>query len=152
MGNLIQTDIILRRMVSFIFAAQQDAAQAFEAWLTEEAKVILGVVPYDGSDGKQQRPSEYVCDGLLADLSGKKRDILRTMRQSSAWARKLDRIFTKSGLTPMERTVMVRRYIDKMEDNQMISVTDGYINVDTLFETAIEKVSRIIEKEAGMAR
>ena len=52
-------------------------------------------------------------------------------------------------LTLMERTVMVRRYIDKMEDNQMISVTDGYTNVDTFFETAIEKISRI--KKAGMA-
>ena len=150
MGNLMLTDIMLRRIVSFIFAAQQDAAQAFEAWLKENAKVILGAVPYDGLDGKQQRFPECLGDGLLADLSGKKQDVLRTMMQSGTWVRKLERIFTQSGLTPMERTVMIRRYIDQMEDNQMISATDGYTNVDTLFETAIEKISHVIEKEVGM--
>lgn len=151
MNNLILTDIMLRRITSFIFAAQQNAEQAFKAWLAEEAKVTLGAVPYDNLNRKRQRSPEYLCDGLLADLSGKKQNVSNAMMQSDAWTRKLDRIFTQSGLTPMERTVMVRRYIDKVEDNQMISIIDGYTNVDTLFRTAIEKISHVIEKEAGMA-
>lgn len=151
MKTLLQTDIILRRVTSSIFVAQQDAAQAFEAELAEEAKVILGAVPYDGLDRKLNRSPECLCDGMLADLSGKERDVFRAMMQSVAWARKLDRIFTQSGLTPMERTVMVRRYIDQLENNKMISATDGYTDVDTLFETAIGKISRVIEKEAGTA-
>ncbi len=151
MENITLTDIMLRRIASFIFVAQQDAAQAFEAWLVEDAKVILGAVQYDVLDGKRQHPPECLGDGLLADLSGKKQDVFRAMMQSDTWARKLDRIFTQSGLTPMERTVMVRRYIEKMENNQIISAIDGYTNVDTLFKTAIEKISHVIEKEVGMA-
>lgn len=115
------------------------------------SKVTLGAIPYDNLYEKQQRSTECLCDGLLADLSGKKQNVSSAMIQSDAWARKLDCIFTQSGLTPMERTVMVRRYIDKMEDNQMISETDGYTNVDTIFQTAIEKISHVMEKEAGMA-
>lgn len=149
MENLKQTDIMLRKMASSIFVAQQDAAQAFEAWLAEEAKVILGAVPYDGMDGKQKRSPECLGDGLLADLSGKRQDVSCAMMQSIVWAWRLDRIFTQSGLTPMERTVMVRRYIDK-EDNQTIRAADGYTNVDTLIETAIEKIGHMMEKEAGM--
>lgn len=150
MNNSLLTDIMLRKITSFIFAAQQDAAQAFKVWLVEEAKVTLGAVPYDGLDGKQQRSPECLCDGLLADLSGKKQDVSNAMIQSDAWTRKLDCIFTQSGLTPIERTVMVRRYVDKIEDNQMISMIDGYTNVDTIFRTAIEKISHITEKEAGL--
>lgn len=151
MNDLKSTDIMLRRIASSIFAAQQDAVQAFEAWLAEEAKVILGAVPYDGLDRKCQRPPEYVCDGLLADLSGKKNNVSHAMIQSDAWARFLDHIFTQSGLTPQERTVMVRRYIEKIEDNQVIGAIDGYTDANALFKAAIEKVSRTMEKEAGMA-
>jgi len=145
----MSTDIMLRRIASSIFAAQQDAARAFEAGLAEKAKAILGAVPYDGLGGKQQRPPECMCDGLLVDLSGKNHDVSRAMIQSGQYARKLDLIFTRSGLTPVERTVMVRRYMDKM-DNRMINAADGYTDADALIKAALEKINRTMEKEAGM--
>ena len=151
MESLTQTDIELCRIASAIFTAQQHAAKAFESKLVEEAKIILGAVPYDGFGGKPDRSPECLCDGLLADLSGKKLNVSRTAMQAGLRAEKLDRIFTQSGLTPMERTVMVRRYIDKIKDNQTISAINGYTDVDTLFKTAIGKISRVIEKEAGTA-
>ena len=148
MKNFETIDIMIRSIVSFIFTAQRDAAKAFEAELLEETKVILGAVPYDGLDGKQQRSLECLGDGLLADPSGKKHNVSSAMMQSKALARKLNHIFTQSKLTPRERTVVIRRYIDKLEDNQMISAIDGYTDVDELFQTAIAKISHVMEKEA----
>lgn len=148
MKNKLETDAALRKMTDSIPAARQNAAQAFEAMLAEKARVILGAVPYDSPGWEQRHPTESLCDGLLADPSGKNRDTYLAAMRMNAGAERLDRIFTHSRLTPEDRTVMVRRYIDRIEDSSVISEMDGYANADTLLETALAKICYMMEKEA----
>ena len=147
MTNLLETDAALRSMADAILASRQDAAQAFEAMLTEAAKVILGAVPYDAPDWEQKHSPESLCDGLLADLSGKTDDVLDAVQHFLSCVDEFNSIINKAGLTPMERTVIIRRYIDGIKDNWIINETDGYANAGTFFNTAAAKISDIIERK-----
>ena len=149
MPKLLENDNTLHRMADAIFVARQDAAQALEDMLTEEAKDILSAVPYDAPDWEQRCPTVSLCDGMLADPFGKSRDVFHAVLCFHACAVELNCIITKAGLTQAERTVIIRKYIDGIKDNQMINKIDGYDNAGKLLETAVMKICRMMEKEDG---
>jgi len=145
MKDKLKTDTDLYRMADSMLAALQEAEQAFEAMLAEEAKISLGIVPYNDPGWEQRRSTESLCDGLLADPSGKSSAFFLALLHFHSCVAELDRMITKSGLTRAERTVAVMWCINNIKDNQIINEIDGYDNAEMILEAAATKLSRMMD-------